>query len=236
MAHRILIIDNDPTVTNLLSYTLVQKGYEISVSHDGREGLNQSISKPYDLIILEVLLTGMNGIDLVTKMRHMGSTAAVIFLSSKNGVQDIIEGLMAGADDYMTKPFEVAELLARIAATLRRISLPMEKNSMSNVNETIIFGDMQIDPINYEVIANEKRVHLRKKEFELLLFLARRPETIVPREEIINMFWGIDHISGKRTLDVHISLLRKKIQSSSQSVVIASARSIGYKLSLRKSV
>lgn len=231
MAERILVIEDEPTLARLLSYNLTQEGYETTVIDHGSEGLQAALQKSFDLIILDIMLPGMNGFEILSKLRQHGIRTPVIILTARNAEDEVVQGLRRGADDYMTKPFGVAELLARVAAVLRRTRSgePAEDDREENV---IRAGDLAIYPDKYEVTAGGEPVQLRPKEFEVLLYLVQRPGIVVTRDDLMNVVWGFDYIGGQRTVDVHVSSLRKKLELSPQSVQIESIRGVGYKLVL----
>ncbi|REJ12494.1 MAG: DNA-binding response regulator [Paenibacillaceae bacterium] len=230
MAERILVIEDEPTLARLLSYNLMQEGYETTVEGHGSDGLQAALRQSFDLILLDIMLPGMNGFEILTKLRQHGIRTPVIILTARNAEDEVVQGLRHGADDYMTKPFGVAELLARVAAVLRR-SRSGEAAPAAEEN-VIRVGDLAIYPDKYEVTAGGEPVALRPKEFEVLLYLVQRPGVVVTRDDLMNVVWGFDYIGGQRTVDVHVSSLRKKLELSPQSVQIESIRGVGYKLVL----
>jgi two-component system alkaline phosphatase synthesis response regulator PhoP len=231
MPQQILVIEDEPTLSRLLSYNLSQEGYEIKVCDHGGEGLQAAIKGSYDLLILDIMLPGMNGFEILSKLRQHGSTTPVIVLTARNAEEEIVQGLKYGADDYITKPFGVAELLARVAAVLRR-TLPEDAAAdyANNGEKVIAVGDLRIFPEKYEVALNGESITLRPKEFEVLLYLAQRPGVVITRDDLMNVVWGFDYIGGQRTVDVHVSSLRKKLEMNQQSVRIDAIRGVGYKL------
>jgi two-component system alkaline phosphatase synthesis response regulator PhoP len=228
MAERILVIEDEPTLARLLSYNLTQEGYETTVESHGGDGLRTAMRQPFDLIVLDIMLPGMNGFEILTKLRQHGVRTPVIILTARNAEDEVVQGLRHGADDYMTKPFGVAELLARVAAVLRRSK---SGDAAVAAEENVIrMGNLAIYPDKYEVTAGGEQVALRPKEFEVLLHLVRRPGIVVTRDELMNVVWGFDYVGGQRTVDVHVSSLRKKLESGPQPVRIESIRGVGYKL------
>lgn len=230
MAERILVVEDEPTLARLLSYNLNQEGYETTVVDHGGDGFEAALRQSFDLILLDIMLPGMNGFEILTKLRQHGVRTPVIILTARNAEDEVVQGLRRGADDYLTKPFGVAELLARVAAVLRR-SRSGEAAPAGEEN-VIRAGDLAIYPDKYEVTAGGGQVALRPKEFEVLLYLVRRPGVVVTRDELMNVVWGFDYVGGQRTVDVHVSSLRKKLELSPQSVQIESIRGVGYKLVL----
>lgn len=232
MAQNILVIEDEPTLARLLSYNLSQEGYDTKVVDHGGEGLQEALQHSYDLIILDIMLPGMNGFEVLSKLRQKGSKTPVIILTARNAEEEVVQGLKCGADDYITKPFGVAELLARVAAVLRRSTSEEDGASEKHASteKVITVGDLRIYPEKYEVQLNGELIPLRPKEFEVLLYLVQRPGVVVTRDDLMNIVWGFDYIGGQRTVDVHVSSLRKKLEMNQQSVQIDSIRGVGYKL------
>jgi len=231
MAQKVLVIEDEPTLARLLSYNLSQEGYEMKVIDHGAEGLQEALQQSYDLIILDIMLPGLNGFEILTKLRQKGVKTPVIILTARNAEEEVVQGLKCGADDYITKPFGVAELLARVAAVLRRTQNDEGNPEKQSGNEKLItVGELKIYPEKYEVQLNGELIPLRPKEFEVLLYLVQRPGVVVTRDDLMNIVWGFDYIGGQRTVDVHVSSLRKKLEMNQQSVQIDSIRGVGYKL------
>ncbi|WNQ09917.1 response regulator transcription factor [Paenibacillus aurantius] len=231
MPHTILIIEDEPTLARLLSYNLTQEGYEIQVAEHGGDGLQTALQQPFDLIILDIMLPGMNGFEILAKLRQKGVKTPVIILTARNAEEEVVQGLKYGADDYMTKPFGVAELLARVTAVLRRTQPGEAMTDRSPEGEKVFtVGDLRIYPDKYEVLLNGESIPLRPKEFEVLLYLVQRPGVVVTRDDLMNVVWGFDYIGGQRTVDVHVSSLRKKLEMNQDTVQIDSIRGVGYKL------
>ncbi|MFH5185641.1 response regulator transcription factor [Paenibacillus sp. TAB 01] len=231
MAQQILVIEDEPTLARLLSYNLSQEGYETKVVDHGSEGLQTALQQSFDLIILDIMLPGLNGFEILSKLRQKGNKTPVIILTARNAEEEVVQGLKYGADDYITKPFGVAELLARVSAVLRRtMSEEQLQEKNGNGEKVISAGDLFIYPEKYEVMLNGESISLRPKEFEVLLYLVQRPGVVVTRDDLMNIVWGFDYIGGQRTVDVHVSSLRKKLEMNQQSVQIESIRGVGYKL------
>jgi len=231
MAQKILVIEDEPTLARLLSYNLSQDGYDTRVIDHGGEGLQEALRSAYDLLILDIMLPGLNGFEILTKLRQNGSKLPVIILTARNAEDEVVQGLKHGADDYITKPFGVAELLARVSAVLRRTQSDEAATERSKSADKVIqAGELAIYPEKYEVLLNGEAIPLRPKEFEVLLYLVQRPGVVVTRDDLMNIVWGFDYIGGQRTVDVHVSSLRKKLEMNQQSVQIDSIRGVGYKL------
>ncbi|MCZ8513405.1 response regulator transcription factor [Paenibacillus filicis] len=231
MPQKILVVEDEPTLARLLSYNLSQEGYETKVADHGGDGLQAALQQPFDLIILDIMLPGMNGFEILSKLRQKGNKTPVIILTARNAEEEVVQGLKFGADDYITKPFGVAELLARVSAVLRRTMSEEQVQEKSSGGEKVITaGDLYIYPEKYEVLLNGESIPLRPKEFEVLLYLVQRPGIVVTRDDLMNIVWGFDYIGGQRTVDVHVSSLRKKLEMNQESVQIESIRGVGYKL------
>ncbi len=235
MTKRLLVIEDESTLSRLLSYNLTQEGYEVTVEDHGSAGLERAQSESFELILLDLMLPGMSGLDILRKLRSSGIRTPVVILTAKNAEEEVVEGLKAGADDYITKPFGVSELLARVAAVLRRATGREDQPVDEDVQESRIeLGDLMIYPDKYEVALGSQQITLRPKEFEVLLYLARKPGVVMTRDDLMNAVWGFDYIGGQRTVDVHVSSLRKKLELDPDSVHIDSIRGVGYKLVVRK--
>jgi len=235
MSQKILIVEDEPTLARLLSYNLTQEGYEIKIIDHGLDGYQAAVQTSFDLIILDIMLPGMNGFEILSKLRQKGVKTPIVMLTARNAEEEVVQGLKYGADDYITKPFGVAELLARVAAVLRRSQSGetlFDKNN--GADKIIIAGDLKIFTDKYEVNLNGESISLRPKEFEVLLYLAQHPGVVVTRDDLMNIVWGFDYIGGQRTVDVHVSSLRKKLEMNQQSVQIDSIRGVGYKLTTKK--
>ncbi|MDO7906100.1 response regulator transcription factor [Paenibacillus sp. JX-17] len=235
MVQRLLVIEDEPTLARLLTYNLTQEGYEVTAEDHGGAGYDRAISQSFDLILLDLMLPGMNGLEILGKLRSQGITTPTIILTAKNGEEEVVQGLKSGADDYITKPFGVSELLARVDAVLRRTSGGEETVPVpAEDGNKIILGELEIYPEKYEVILGGHQINLRPKEFEVLLYLARKPGVVLTRDDLMNAVWGFDYIGGQRTVDVHVSSLRKKLELDPDSVHIDSIRGVGYKLVVNK--
>jgi DNA-binding response OmpR family regulator len=226
LAKRILIIDDEPLILESVGYNLKQEGYEVLTAADGENGLAKANSERPDLILLDLMLPGMNGMDVCRAIRQ-NSEVPIIMLTAKEGEIDRVLGLELGADDYVTKPFSMRELLARIRTVLKRIGegVPREKQS-----ETLHCDAMVIDVLGHEVIVRGEVINLSSKEFELLRILATHPGQALSREQLLNLVWGNDFYGDDRTVDVHIRWLREKIEADpGRPEYILTVRGVGYK-------
>jgi DNA-binding response OmpR family regulator len=212
MDSRILIVDDEPLLVKGLKYSLEQDGYLIESASDGREALNKYESQKYDLIILDLMLPEIDGLEVCQRIREKSDTP-IIMLTAKGEDMNKILGLEYGADDYMTKPFNILELKARVKAILRRSAT---KNS--NLSDQIMYvDDFIINTLGRKVIINGKEVGLTAKDFDLLILLATNPGKVFNREELLEIIWGYEYYGDLRTVDVHVRRLREKIEKDSNN-------------------
>ena len=221
MGKRILIVDDEPAIIKGLSFSLKQDGYEIDSAADGEEAVEKFNSNPYDLIILDVMLPRLNGLEVLERIREQ-SRIPVIMLTAKGEDMDKILGLDYGADDYITKPFNILELKARIKAVFRRLN-------GANNEQVIRFKDMTINLSSRSVTIGDKDVNLTAKEFDLLQLFASHPGKVYSRESLLEIVWKYDYLGDLRTVDVHIRRLREKIEENpSQPNFIFTKWGVGY--------
>ena len=223
MAKRILLVDDEPLIVKGLKYTLEQEGFETDSAADGEEALTKFFSGHFDFILLDVMLPKIDGITVCQRIREH-SNVPIIMLTAKGEQIDKILGLEYGADDYMTKPFSMRELIARCKALLRRVERAkvIAKNSE---NEKILnFGSLVIDPAQRLVTVNGEQVHLTPTEFDLLVTLARKPKSVLTREKLLEEVWDWVDASGTRTVDSHVKALRHKLGSET----IRTVHGVGY--------
>ncbi|HBG76899.1 response regulator transcription factor [Eubacteriales bacterium mix99] len=221
MGKRILIVDDEPAIIKGLSFSLKQDGYEIDSAADGEEAVEKFNSNPYDLIILDVMLPRLNGLEVLERIREQ-SRIPVIMLTAKGEDMDKILGLDYGADDYITKPFNILELKARIKAVFRRL------NGVSD-EQVIRFKNMTINLSSRSVTIDGKDVNLTAKEFDLLQLFASHPGKVYSRESLLEIVWKYDYLGDLRTVDVHIRRLREKIEENpSQPNFIFTKWGVGY--------
>ena len=220
----IFVVDDEPDILELVHYNLTQHGYDVSCSLSGEEGLVQMRSRPPDLLLLDVMLPGMDGLEVCKALKQHSRTAdmPIIMLTARSEEADIVAGLELGADDYLTKPFSTRVLLARIKAVLRRhyTATPTE-------TEELIRGDLVIRPGRYEVLAMGQLVQLTRTEFRILHLLARRPGWVFTRNQIIEAAQGDDTSVTARSVDVHMVSLRRKLGSYGEAV--ETIRGVGYR-------
>lgn len=222
-AAKILLVEDDPSLRFGLEKNLEIEGYEVLAAADGEEGLRLAFDGKPDLIILDIMLPKVNGFEICETLRKHGIRTPVIFLSAKSAERDKITGLELGGDDYMTKPFSVRELLARVRSVLRRLKEQDEE-------EPFRFGDIVVDFKGQTVSAGDIPVSLTSREYELLRFLIRSRGRVLPRDKILQQVWGYDYYGTARTIDNFINRLRQKIEDDvNQPRFIVTIRGVGYK-------
>lgn len=224
---RLLIIDDDPMITEPLARQLGTSGYEVLVAHDGRSGLDLAQTQKPDLVVLDVMMPELDGWEVCQKLRQ-NSVVPILMLTALGDEVDRILGLELGADDYLTKPFSVRELRARIKALLRRVEL--DQHAAPAPNELVV-GELRVALDSRQVYKGDELLQLRYKEFELLTLLLTRAGDVVTRAELFDKIWGTDWLGDTRTLDVHIRWLREKIEADpSQPRYIQTVRGVGYRM------
>ena len=226
MRRRLLLVEDDPTLRQALIFNLSREGYEVSAAADGEAGLDAARNERLDLVLLDVMLPGMSGIEVLRVLRREGVTTPVIILSAKGDEIDRVVGLKIGADDYVTKPFSRPELLARIEAVLRRQR--REGTEDGELRERLEFGKVAIDVTRREVTVDGAPVHLTTKEFDLLAHMAGSPGRIFTRDQLLARVWGYDYLGDGRTVDVHVSWLRGKLRLAEGHNYFRTVRGVGY--------
>ncbi|MBI3341646.1 response regulator transcription factor [Candidatus Curtissbacteria bacterium] len=221
---RILVIEDEHKIANSIKKGLQQESFAVDAIYNGTEGYDLASTEDYDLIVLDLLLPGMDGLEICKKLRDKQIHTPIIMLTAKDQVEDKVKGLNSGADDYLAKPFAFEELLARIRALARR-----PKNTITN---TLAIEDLTLDTENFVVKRAEKMIELSKKEFSLLEYLMRHPGQILTKDQIINHVWDYDADVLPNTVEVYIGYLRKKIDNSfkNKTILIHTHRGFGYKI------
>lgn len=225
---RILVVEDDDRIADFLVRALNSEGNHCVRSSDGAEGLALAREADFDLIILDLMLPVMPGLDVCQELRTRGIRTPIIILTAMGGVEDIITGLKMGADDYITKPFVIDVLLARIDAVVRRVKPEVEEDPV------MMFGDIQFNRRSMEVIVAEQRIDLSPKELAILELLISNPDRLFSRERILSNVWGMDIDPLTNVVDVYIGKLRKKISHAGTTPVIETVRGLGYKLTNKK--
>lgn len=223
MAERILIVEDEKSIARVLELELKFEGYETGVAHTGSEGLIQFREGEWDLVLLDLMLPEIHGLDVLKRIRSANSAIPVILLTAKNEVKDKVAGLDLGANDYVTKPFEIEELLARIRACLRL------SNSHGN-SELHRFLELEMNEGTRDVKRSGRMIELTPREFDLLLYLIKNPQQVLSREQVLNAVWGYDYYGDTNVIDVYIRYLRKKVDAGERSTYIQTVRGVGYVL------
>ncbi len=223
MARKVLIIEDDSNIAQLLHLYLEKEGFDTCVAQDGGKGVEEFRSFQPDLVLLDIMLPVMDGWSVLNKIRQ-DSTTPVIMLTAKGEVEDRVSGLEKGADDYVVKPFEMKEVLARIHAVLRRVG-PEEDDG----EKRLTFDRLVIDLDSYELLVDERRVDTPPKELELLFHLASSPNRVFTRNQLLVEVWGFDYFGDSRTVDVHIKRLREKLEGVSPRWNLKTVWGVGYK-------
>lgn len=221
---RILIVEDEASFSDPLSWLLEREGHEVVVREDGRSGLEEFTRNPADLVLLDVMLPGMSGVEVCRELRRE-SSVPIIMLTAKDSEVDKVVGLEIGADDYVTKPYSARELLARINAVLRRrVAPPAQEDHIVRV------GDVELDADSHVVVVRGEPVSMPLKEFELLEMLMRNHGRVLTRAQLIDRVWGADYVGDTKTLDVHIKRVRGKVEENPSSPrMITTIRGLGYK-------
>lgn len=255
LAGRILVVDDEPTLRETVGYNLRHAGLEVELAEDGQSALSAVRERPPDLVVLDVMLPGMDGFQVLRALREE-STVPILLLSARGEEHDRVHGLELGADDYLTKPFAMRELLARVRAMLRRADmagavrtnsdpslrpagaemrdeagLPREGDLLPERDRRVLrYGKLTVDPARREARVGETLVPLRAKEFDLLHYLVRHPGIVLSREALLREVWGYDYPVDTRTIDVHVRWLRQKLEEDSgQPRMIETVRGFGYR-------
>jgi two-component system alkaline phosphatase synthesis response regulator PhoP len=230
MKESILLIEDEQALTSTLSVRLRGEGYVVDTASDGVGGFEKATSQPFDLIILDVMLPDRSGFDVCRDIRQAGLATPILFLTARHQTTDKVIGLKLGADDYVTKPFKAAELIARIEALLRRVPI----RSGQGVHQ---FGSLQVDIRRSEVTRNGAPVYLSAREFQLLRYMIERAGCTIPRAELLRSVWGYDESTLTRTVDMHIASLREKLEENPKHPeLIVTVAGVGYKFLGSRSV
>jgi len=223
---RILIIEDEENIARVLQLELEFEGYETDTAYTGPDGLIKYREERWDLVLLDLMLPGLNGLDVLRRIRATEGDTPVILLTAKDGVEDKVAGLDLGANDYVTKPFEIDELLARIRTALRfsATAAPIKDESLHE------FSGLSIHEKTREVERDGRQIDLTPREYDLLLHLLRNPNQVLSREQLLNAVWGYDYFGDTNVVDVYIRYVRKKLEHEGESTLIQTVRGVGYVL------
>lgn len=234
MPELILVVEDEPTLQETLAYNLEKQGYRVETVSDGRAALETARRLKPDLIVLDIMLPALDGIEVCKTLRRESFTSPILMLTARDEEIDRVVGLEIGADDYLTKPFSMRELLARIKAQLRRTQVVREEldklKTTAPVQDTLVFGNLSINRTRREVTLDGAVIPLKPQEYELLLFFAEHRGQMLSREFILERVWGWDYIGDSRTVDVHVRWLRQKIEADPANPTrIITVRGGGYR-------
>ena len=231
MTRKILVIEDDKDIAHLVELHLRDAGHEVRVVHDGKAGLELALSSPFDLIILDLLLPGMDGLEICRRVRAASAYTPILMLTARSAELDRVLGLEIGADDYLTKPFSIRELLARVKALFRREEALRSEVSLES-QKVIRSGGFSIDGEKRRVTLNGQSISLTAKEFDLLLHFVKHPGRVYTRMELLNLVWGYGYEGYEHTVNSHINRLRAKVEENpARPRYILSVRGVGYKFS-----
>ncbi|MNC33239.1 Alkaline phosphatase synthesis transcriptional regulatory protein PhoP [compost metagenome] len=223
MNKKVLVVDDEQSISSAIAYALRREGYEVDTAGDGEEALSKVLTFHPNVLVLDVMMPKLSGYDVCRRLENRDDIG-IILLTVKNDIVDKIVGLELGADDYMTKPFEIRELLARVKALLRRL----EKKTGEPAGEVIEYGALRVHPERRSVELGDGELELTPKEFDLLLLLLSHPQRVYMREELLEQVWEMDYAGGTRTVDIHIQRLRKKLGEPYQNM-LQTVYGVGYK-------
>ncbi|MBS4208455.1 response regulator transcription factor [Bacillus sp. FJAT-50079] len=224
---RILIVEDEEKIARVLELELTYEGYETGKALDGLDGLAMFREEKWDLILLDVMLPGLSGIEVLRRIRSSESNVPIILLTAKDSIEDKVSGLDLGANDYITKPFQIEELLARIRAALRTTS---QSEAATNDQEWLRFSDLKLSEEMREVYRGDDLIQLTPREFDLLVYLMKNPRHVLNREQILTSVWGYDYFGDTNVVDVYIRYLRNKIDKPYADQLIHTIRGVGYVL------
>ena len=222
MGRNILVVEDDRNISDLIHMYLVKEGFDVRIAGDGGRAVEEFQREAPDLILLDIMLPVMDGWSVTAKVRET-SKVPIIMLTAKSEVFDRIQGLEMGADDYIVKPFEMKELIARINAVLRRTEIP------NDTSKRLTFDKLVVDLDSYELIVDGKKIDTPPKELELLYHLASTPNRVYTRNQLLDEVWGFDYFGDSRTVDVHIKRLREKVENISDHWALKTVWGVGYK-------
>jgi len=218
----VLVADDDRKITDMLRRTLAYEGYQVVTAADGHEALAQARAHRPDLVVLDLMMPGLDGLEVARRLRA-ADDMPILMLTARDAVEDRVEGLDSGADDYLVKPFAPAELLARVRALLRRAERPEAEGALA-------YADLSLDPVTRETRRGGRAFNLSPKEFDLLAYLLHNPRHVLPRERILEEVWGYDFGREDNVLDVYIGYLRAKTEAGGEPRLIQTVRGVGYVL------
>lgn len=219
---RILVVDDDPQILSMMKRGLTFAGYAVDLAETGEQALVIALDRPPSLVVLDVMLPGMDGVEVCRRLRSADRDLPILMLTAKGRVPDRVAGLEAGADDYLVKPFAFDELVARVRALLRRVG--------SATDDRLRIGDLTLDPVTREVERGGRRIDLTTREYDLLEFMMRHQRQVLSRQMIFERVWGSDFLGGSNLIDVHVMRLREKLEAEGEPRLVHTVRGVGYSL------
>ena len=228
MAPRILVVDDDAKITSFLRRGLALEGFDVTVANSGAEGLHIVSEQPPDLLILDIMMPGIDGIEVCRRVRAAGDDVPILMLTAKDTVADRVKGLDTGADDYLVKPFALEELIARVRALLRRSARAGKEEAVRPV--VLTYGDLSLDTGSREARRGDRAIELTAKEYELLLLFLAHPRQVLTRDMLMEKVWGFDYSGESNVLEVYIGYLRQKLEAGGEPRIIQTVRGVGYVL------
>ena len=226
MTVQILMVEDELEIAQAVQTELDYEGYEVTLAHDGLTGLTTARQSEFDLILLDWMLPGMTGVEICRRLRQTANSVPIIFLTAQDDICDRVNGLDAGANDYLVKPFSIEELLARVRGTLRR----NKYNKQNKSKNMLIFADIKLNLLTRQVFRGEREVELTTKEFKILQYLLTNPGQVLSRQQILDRAWDHDLVESDRIVEVHIRHLRQKLEAKGEPRLIQTVRGIGYVL------
>lgn len=220
MKAHILIVDDDPRITNLLRRVLAYEGYSVAVAPSGDEALKRTLERPPDLVVLDVMLPGLDGLEVARRLRAAGDRVPILMLTARDAIADRVKGLETGADDYLVKPFAPEELVARVKALLRR--------TQEEQHEVLRYADIELDTGTRVAHRGAREIELSPTEYELLQLFMRRPRQVLTRDIILDRVWGMDFEGSSNVLEVYVGYLRSKLEADNEPRLIHTIRGVGY--------
>ncbi len=220
MKAHILVVDDDPRITDLLRRILAYEGYSVAIAASGSEALDRSLERPPDLVVLDIMLPGLDGLEVAQRLRTAGDNVPILMLTARDTVADRVKGLGTGADDYLVKPFAPEELVARVKALLRR--------SQEEQHEVLRYADVELDTGTRIAHRGAREIELSPTEYELLLLFMKRPRQVLTREIILDRVWGMDFEGSSNVMEVYVGYLRAKLEAEGEPRLIHTIRGVGY--------
>lgn len=220
MSQKILIVDDDKKISAMMRRGLAYEGYDVKVAENGREGLLQVLDEPPDLVILDVMMPGIDGLEVCRRLRNEGNTP-ILMVTARDAIADRVKGLETGADDYLVKPFAFEELVARVKALLRRTAGEEEKSRLQ-------FSDLVLDLNTRTATRRQRTIELSTTEFDLLSFFMKHPQKVLTRDVIMEKVWGFDYEGESNVLEVYVGYLRRKLEEQGEPRLIYTVRGAGY--------